>query len=122
MANSHANDAMIRRLEKELEERNSAIQGIIGNVQDAERDLNDSERSTLESLRDRMSELRSQLDTLESTAEMANQTADRMKQLDVAMTTARRVGNMEIEYRSAGQWVCDAWQAQLGNREARRSE
>ena len=50
MPNTHANDAMIRRLEKELEERNSAVQGIISNAQDAERDLNDAEKETLSSL------------------------------------------------------------------------
>jgi HK97 family phage major capsid protein len=119
MANSHANDAMIRRLEKELEERNSAAQGLIGNAQDAERDLNESERQTLASLRDRMTEIRSQLGELESTAELANQVHGRMKQLDAALTTARHIGSAEVEYRSAGEWVCDAWQAQLGNREAR---
>src|SRR5688572_26591672 len=102
MANSHANDAMIRRLEKELEERNSAAQGIIGNAQDAERDLNDPEKQTLASLRDRMTEIRSQLGELESTAELAGQVQDRMKQLDQVMTTARRHGSEPVEYRSAG--------------------
>ena len=29
MAGSQANDSMIRRLEKELEERNAAVQGIV---------------------------------------------------------------------------------------------
>ena len=51
MADSHANDAMIRRLERELEERNSAVQAIIGNANDSERDLNQSEKETLEGLK-----------------------------------------------------------------------
>jgi hypothetical protein len=35
MANNHATDAMIRRLERELEERNSAAQAIIANARTA---------------------------------------------------------------------------------------
>jgi HK97 family phage major capsid protein len=116
--NSHANDAMIRRLEKELEERNSAAQGLIANAQDGERDLNSAEKETLEGLRGRMTEIRSQLNELESTAEMATQVAERMKQIDVAVTQARRVGATTVEYRSAGAWALDSYKASTGNREA----
>jgi len=118
VANSHANDAMIRRLEKELEERNSAVQGIIGNAQGAERDLNEAEKDTLSGLRERMGEINLQLTELESTAAIAGQVANRMKQFDQAITTARRTGSAEVEYRSAGQYICDQWQAHLGDRNA----
>jgi HK97 family phage major capsid protein len=118
MANYHANDAMIRRLEKELEERNSAAQGIIANAQDSERDLNDAEKETLSGLRNRMTELRAQLGELESTAEMATQVSDRMKQFDQAMTTARRVGSQVVEYRSAGEYALDSYKSALGDRQA----
>ena len=91
MANSHANDAMIRRLEKELEERNSATQAIIGNAQDSERDLNDSEKETLAGLRGRMTEINDQLTELEGTANLALQVQDRMKQFDRAITDSRRI-------------------------------
>lgn len=116
--NSHANDAMIRRLEKELEERNSAIQGIISNAQDAERDLNDAEKETLNSMRDRMGQLKDQIDQLESVAESSSYTANRMKQLDQALTTARKTGSSEVQYRSAGAYALDAYQAAIGSREA----
>lgn len=118
MANSHANDAMIRRLEKELEERNAAAQGIIANAQDKERDLNEAETETLAGIRERMTELRSQLDALEATSKMAGEVADRMKQIDVAMTTARKTGSREVEYRSAGAWALDSWKSAMGDREA----
>ena len=98
--NNHANDAMIRRLEKELEERNAAAQGIISNVQDAERDLNDAEKETLAGLRTRMGELQGQITELESMSEAASAVSTRMKQLDQALTTARKVGGTEVEYRS----------------------
>lgn len=107
MATSFANDAMIRRLEKELEERNSASQALIANAQDGERDLNDAEKETLSGLRGRMVEIRSQLTELEATADLAAQVNDRMKQVDQAITTARRTGSTEIEYRSTGHYLTD---------------
>jgi HK97 family phage major capsid protein len=118
MARSHASDAMIRRLQTELEERNTHAQGIIRAAQDDERDLNEAEKTTLAGLRERMVELRSQLDELDSTAELAVQTANRMQELDVAIRTARSGGPNEVEYRSAGAYICDQWSAHLGDRNA----
>jgi len=119
VALSHApNDAMIRRHEQELEERNSACQAIIANANDAERDLNNAEKETLSGLRHRMGEIKAQLEELEATADIAGQVESRMKQIDVAITTARRVGSTVVEYRSAGQYICDQWAAHLGDRTA----
>jgi HK97 family phage major capsid protein len=115
---SQANDAMIRRYEKELEERNAAAQALIANAQDAERDLNEPEKETLGGLRTRMTEIRSQLTELESTADLAGQVAERAKQIDVAISTARRVGSTEVEYRSAGAYVLDYVNAQTGSKSA----
>ena len=106
--NSHANDAMIRRLESELEERNAYVQGMIANAQDGERDLNDTEKSSLAETRSRMGELKSQIDELEETARIATDIASRAKQVDQAITTARR--NYEagpVEYRSTGAYLVD---------------
>jgi HK97 family phage major capsid protein len=116
---AHANDAMIRRLQKELEERTSAAQGLIATAQDTERDLNQAERETLAGLRDRISALKDQLGELEATADLAGQVATRMKQFDQAITTARRNGDRQMEYRSAGEWALDSYRASLGNQEAR---
>jgi HK97 family phage major capsid protein len=114
----YANDAMIRRLQTELEERTQAAQGIIATAQDTERDLNSAERETLTGLRGRITELRSQLEELESTAALAGQVSDRMKQFDQAVTTARRNGNADTEYRSAGAWALDSYKASVGDRGA----
>jgi HK97 family phage major capsid protein len=113
-----ANDAMIRRLQKELEERTAAANGIIGTAQDSERDLNQAERQTLEGLRNRIGELRGQLEELEATADLAGAVADRMKQFDQAMSLSRRNGDKEVEYRSAGAWALDSYKAHLGDRTA----
>lgn len=116
MANSHANDAMIRRLEKELEERNNAVQALIANAQDTERDLNESETETIDGLKVRMGEIKTQLDTLVSSSEMATQVHARMTEVDQAYSVARRRGEQKVEYRSAGEYLLDTYKAALGDR------
>lgn len=118
MKMSQANDAMIRRLQKELEERSSAASGIIETAQNAERDLNNAEKETLSNLRGRIGELKDQLTELEAVSDVAGQVAERMKQFDKAITVAKRGGDTAIEYRSAGAWALDSYRAALGNREA----
>jgi HK97 family phage major capsid protein len=115
---TQANDAMIRRLEKELEERSSAANAIIANAQDSERDLNDAEKETLGSLRTRMGELQTNLGELESTRDITEQVYARAKQVDQAISTARRVGSTEVEYRSTGAYLADYISAQTGSKSA----
>jgi HK97 family phage major capsid protein len=112
---------MIRRLQRELEERNGAAQGLIANANDAGRDLNESEGETLAGLKQRMSAINNQLDVLESSSKAAVETADRLRQIDHAMTTSRNRDRQPsvIEYRSAGAWISDFWQAQAGSAAAR---
>jgi HK97 family phage major capsid protein len=116
--NSQANDAMLQRLEQELEERNSAVQGIIGGAQDGSRDLTATELETVSGLRERISAIKGQLETLESTKDAAEMVASRMRQLDHALTTARKVGDTDVQYRSAGAYALDAYQSALGDRAA----
>jgi transcription elongation GreA/GreB family factor len=98
--NSHANDAMIRRLENELEERNAFVQGLITNAQDSERDLNDSEKSSLAETRGRMGELKGQIEELEETARIAHEISARARQVDQAITVARKnYAEGPVEYR-----------------------
>src|SRR5262245_23037536 len=111
--NSHANDAMIQRLEQELEERNAAVQGIISGAQDGSRDLTATETETVNGLRERIGVIQGQLETLESTQKAAESVATRMKELDRALTTARKVGANEVEYRSAGAWALDSYKSAL---------
>ena len=117
--NSHANDAMIRRLESELEERNAFVQGTIANAQDAERDLNDTEKTSLAEARSRMGAIKDQLDELERTADIAKDVANRAKQLDHEITIARRSGDATpIEYRSTGHYLTDYVAASTGSKAA----
>jgi HK97 family phage major capsid protein len=117
--NSQANDAMIRRLEKELEERNAFAQGLIASVQDAERDLNDTEKAQLTEVRTRMGVIKEQIEELSETARIAQDIATRAKQVDLAITTARRSGESgPVEYRSTGEYMVDYVAAQTGSKSA----
>ncbi|HZO69403.1 MAG TPA: phage major capsid protein [Kribbellaceae bacterium] len=116
--NSHANDAMIRRLEKELEERNAFSQGLVASAQDQERDLNDTERAQLVEVRSRMTDLKEQLESLEATADIAAQVSERAKLLDGAITRGRSGQASPVEYRSAGHYLVDNIAAQTGSRAA----
>lgn len=124
MANSHANDAMIRRLEKELEERNSAVQGLISSAQDKNRDLNTAELETIQGIKERMGEIGTQLAALESASEQATKVRDRMNALDTALSTARRTEGQDVLYRSSGRMgiagavLQDQYRAALGDRQA----
>jgi len=118
-SNFQANDAMIRRLESELEQRNSAVQGMIAQAEDEERDLNETESATIEGLKTRMKELTKQITELDEAADMADQIGKRHQQLDSATRAARRQdGANPVEYRSAGAYLADSIQAHNGSREA----
>jgi len=117
-ANGQATDAMIRRHEVELNERTSAADAIIANAQDSERDLNDSERETLAGLRTRMGEIKNDLAELESTRDITEQVYARARQVDQAITTARRVGSTEVEYPSTGAYLMDYIAGATGSKSA----
>lgn len=115
--NSHANAAMIRRFDKELEERRSAINGLVANAQDQERDLNQSEKETIDGINARIVEIRSQLTTLEATADLDDQVQNRLREFDAANNRVRRP-ELEVEFRSAGAWALESYKAATGNRES----
>lgn len=120
MADYGQADAMIARLEGELEERNAFIQGVIGGAQNADRDLSDNEKELLKSARDRVENLRSQLDTLQDSREVVLHARERSAALHRDMAAGRRqIDKGNVEYRSAGAYAVDAYKAAMGDREAR---
>lgn len=112
-------DAMIGRLEGELEERNAFIQGLIGGAQNADRDLTDNETELIGSARSRVESLRSQLETLQDSREVVLRARERSAALHRDMAAGRReIDKGQVEYRSAGSWALDAYKAGMGDRAA----
>ncbi|WP_094359919.1 phage major capsid protein [Mycobacterium marinum] len=118
-SNVHANDAMIRRLETEFREKENFANAIIERAQKDVRDLTDDDRSLIKEARGRMSEIKGQIDDLEDVARVAFETQNRMTEVDQAFSDHRRRATVgEVEYRSAGAWMLDIYQAHLGDRGA----
>lgn len=112
-------DAMIARLESEIEERSTFISGVVGSAQDAERDLTDNEKELTEGARTRIEACQAQLDTLDSTKHQTIKARQRAQEVQAEMTRMRReVDRGPIEYRSTGAYLVDYIAAQTGSRSA----
>lgn len=121
-AQSNATDAMIRRLEDELEERNSFVQGLVANAQDGGRDLNAQEMELVGSAQARIGALSGQLGPLRETARITIESRNRAREIDAEISHARRRSGVgEVEYRSAGHYIRDHCRA-VANRDQEAME
>ena len=113
-------DAMITRLEKEIEERSTFIEGLTAGAQDAERDLTENEHELMSEARKRIEQCERQLETLTETRHAAVRARKRIDDVDRELTKLRGQVDREseVEYRSAGEWIRDHWHAHVGDREA----
>lgn len=112
-------DAMVDRLEREIAERDAFIQGTVANAQDAERDLSSNESELVTEARKRIEVASEQLEVLNEARERTSKARQRAVEVQNALTKMRHeVDHGEIEYRSAGHYVQDAYFASLGDREA----
>lgn len=120
MTDTFQSDAMISRLESELAERSSFIQGVIGGAQDAGRDLLDSEKELLSSAKDRVGALTSQLDVLADSRQSQLSARNRAATLQRDMAAGRhQIDKGAVEYRSAGAYLVDAYKAGMNDRDAK---
>jgi hypothetical protein len=113
-------DAMIARLENEMEERLATIDGIANLAQESNRDLNPPEKNQMLELRTRVNELVEQLTPLRESSKLAIESRNRARQIDAELQGSRSrglVGN--VEYRSAGAYVADMYLAAMGDDGAR---
>ncbi len=118
MASTHS-DAMIERLEREIEERSSFIEGVIANAQDGDRDLSDNEKELTANARNRLENLDDQLKSLYENR--SRTTAARQRAADVHREFDRlrnQVDTGPVEYRSTGAYLVDYIAAQTGSKSA----
>jgi HK97 family phage major capsid protein len=119
MPTSTHSDAMIERLEREIEERSSFIEGVIANAQDGDRDLSDNEKELTGNARKRLENLDDQLKSLYETR--SRTTAARQRAADVHREFDRlrnQVDNGPVEYRSTGAYLVDYIAGSMGSRDA----
>ena len=112
-------DAMIARLESELEERNHFVEGLVAGAQDGNRDLNSQEMELIGSARQRITAIGDQLTPLRETSRITIESRNRMHEIDTEMQgQRRRAAGPPIEYRSAGAYVAEQYYAMIGDGEA----
>src|SRR4051812_12213905 len=105
-------DAMIARLDNEMEERQATIDGLVGLAQDANRDLTQGEMNQILELRSRVASLTDQLTPLRETSKLAIESRNRARQIDAELKGARDRGQItggNVEYRTAGAYVADLY-------------
>jgi HK97 family phage major capsid protein len=118
-ATTAANDTMVRRLQEELQERSTFANGIIERANAANRDLTKEDQELLVEVRGRMTDLQGQLDNLLSISQVAYESRNKVQDIGNQIDHLRgkpQVG--EVEYRSSGAYIVDAYQSHMGNRDA----
>jgi HK97 family phage major capsid protein len=110
---------MILRLEKEIEERNSFLQGIFAQAEDAQRDLTENEQEMTVQARSRVKVLDEQLKMLYDTKEVTTRARMRATEVHRALEHARnQADNGPVEYRSTGAYLVDYIAGSNGSRDA----
>jgi HK97 family phage major capsid protein len=114
-----ATDDMITQLAGEIDQQQQFQDKLLEDAKKDGRDLTADDMALIERSRNTMQEKAKQLDPLKQAAEIAASSRAMVGELNLRVGTTRPP---EVEYRSAGHWILDYWQAGLGNEEARRRQ
>ena len=113
-----ATDALLARLQAEVEERSSFMDGIVEDAEKASRDLTAEEMGLLARTRERIQAVQDQIDPLAEAAKIAHTSRQRTAEIAEQFRAARDPDAIRsYEYRSAGQYILDVWRAGLGHEE-----
>jgi HK97 family phage major capsid protein len=117
-----ATDAMVARLQTEIEERATFQNQLIETAEREGRDLHAQEMELYQNAAGRIGELSAQLGPLQEGVRIAVESAARSRELHASLTAARdgRAPVGVIEYRTAGEYIVDRWQAAVGVEDARQ--
>lgn len=117
-----ATDAVIARMQSELDERAQFQDGLVSAAQEEGRDLNPQEMELYTRASTRMAELEAQLGPLRDGARIATESRQRTAELARQVTTGRQLPGQTavgaVEYRSAGAYVADLYASRLGDQNA----
>jgi HK97 family phage major capsid protein len=107
---------MLARYVAEIEDRQSLIDGIVeaagGN------DLSEEQLELVTETRNRIEKVNTMMGPLEEARKISGDSAQRIAQIAKYMST-KPGPPKEVEYRSAGEYALDMWQAGLGDEQAR---
>lgn len=109
-------DQMLARYVAEIEERQQFIDGLVASSTDG--DLSDEKMGLINDARARMEELNKRMGPLEEARRISGDSAERIARIAQYMQGDRQPASA-VEYRSAGQYALDMWQAGLGDERAK---
>jgi len=115
-----ATDAMLARLQAEMEERQTFANGLVEAAESAGRDLSASDMELFNRTRDRMRDIATQMEPLREGARIAIESRQRTQELVGMYATARNPQASAVEYRSVGAYIAEMYYAQLGDNEAQQ--
>ena len=116
-----ANDAMIARMQSELDEKRAFQDGLLETAQAEKRDLTSNEMELYQRSSERMSDIEKQLEPMREATLIAERSTRRMQELQDQLTTTRNPGAPgAVEYRSAGAYIADLYYGQLGDSDAQQ--
>jgi HK97 family phage major capsid protein len=113
-----ATDELITRLAGEIEEQQQFQDKLLDDAHRENRDLTDNEMELFTRARDVMAAKAEHLAPMKEAAEIAQRSRTMLG--EIAVRTNPQAARQEVEYRSAGEYVLDYWQAQMGNDDARQ--
>jgi len=116
-----ATDAMLARLQAELDERRTFMDGLVEAAETSGRDLTAEESELYNRTRDRMRDIANQMAPLQEGARIAIESRTRTQEL-VGMYQNARGPQAKVEYRTPGSYVADLYFAQLGDEAARNRQ
>lgn len=113
-------DAMILRLQREIEDRSGFIGNLVAAAQNESRDLDDKEMELIGAAKDRISVVKNQLAPLNESVTLTMESRAQTAQY-AAQVASVRTPEAAMEYRSFGAYVTDVYQAsQRGGDDASR--
>jgi HK97 family phage major capsid protein len=108
---------MLSHYAAEIDQRQNFIDKLIGDAQSEGRDLSDQDMELITRARDHIVSANNKLGPLMEARSVAQASTSRLADLALAMRGGDRPP-VQIEYRSAGEYLIEQWRAGLGDREA----
>jgi len=111
-------DQLVAHYQGEVDEKQKFIDSLVEDAEKTGRDLTGQELEMITRARDRITELSKPIDTMLEASRVAHDSRERMQAFqDYIKPTSERP--REVEYRSAGHYLCDYIQSRVGSDAAR---
>jgi HK97 family phage major capsid protein len=114
---SHATDSLLAGYVREIEERQQFIDGLVSEPKGENGDLSDEQLELVTRSRDRIKKVNELMLPLEEARQISSVSAERIA--SIAHLMSRQDPPSAVEYRSAGAYALDLYDAGLGNEEAK---